>query len=126
MWMSFFFIFTLLAIRYQIKLFNYIEWGDESETIVASKMIAAGYSLYSQIFNHHGPLTFPPGVVLEKLGDYGVVGHRVSIAMLQIFALLSIYFSPILNSGLVRKLYTMAAGSVMLLYLPEIFGHTYM
>lgn len=121
-----FFIFTLLAIRYQIRLLSYIEWGDESETIVASKMLAAGGSLYSQIFNHHGPLTFLPGVILEKLGDFGIVGHRVSIAMLQIVALLSIYFSPILNNGLARKLYTMAAGSVMLLCLPEIFGHTYM
>ena len=38
-------VFTLLVIRYQIKLLNYIEWGDESETIVTAKMIAAGRSL---------------------------------------------------------------------------------
>lgn len=118
-------IFASLTIRYQIKNLNYIEWGDESETIVASKMIAAGGSLYSQIFNHHGPLTFLPGVFLEKIGSYGVIGHRVSIAMLQIVALWSIFFSPILRNGLARTLYTIAAGSVMLLYLPQFFGHTY-
>ena len=119
-------VFTLLVIRYQIKLLNYIEWGDESETIVTAKMIAAGRSLYGQIFNHHGPLTFLPGVFIEKFGSFGIAGHRVSIALLQLVALMAIYLSPLLNNGPTKRLYTVAAASVMLLYLPEIFGHTYM
>lgn len=120
-----FFLFSIIALLYQIKLLNYIEWGDESETIVTSKMIAAGNILYSQIFNHHGPLTFLPGVVLDKMGDFGLISHRVLIAMLQMVALLSIYFSPILKHGLARKFYTIAAGTLLLLYFPEMFGHTY-
>jgi hypothetical protein len=119
-------LFILLAIRYQIKLLNYVEFGDESETIVAAKMIAAGSSLYSQIFNHHGPLTFLPGILLEKIGGFGIIGHRILIVILQIIALLSIYFSPLLNGNFIKNLYVIVAASIMLLYLPEIFGHMYM
>lgn len=79
-------IFVVLTIRYQTKLLTYIEMGDESETIVAAKMIAAGDSLYSGIFNHHGPLTFLPGVLLEYFGDFGVPGYRIPIAILQLVA----------------------------------------
>ena len=118
-------VFVFLALRYQLKLLNYMEWGDESETIVGAKMIAAGRSLYSQIFNHHGPLTFLPGLIVEKMGSFGVPGHRVAIALLQIVAIVSLYFSPLLNGGLTKRVYTMAAVSVMLLYFPEILGHMY-
>lgn len=118
-------IFILLAIRYQIKLLHYMEWGDESETIVAAKMMAAGSTLYSEIFNHHGPLTFLPGFLLEKLGNFGVVGHRVPIAILQIIAIFSIYFSPLLKNGFTKYLYTVIAVSAMLLFLPKMFGHMY-
>ena len=121
----FFAIFFVLTIRYQINLLTYIEWGDESETIVAAKMIAAGSSLYSEIFNHHGPLTFLPGVLLETLGDFGIPGHRISMAVLQLFSLGAIYFSPLLTNRDVSKLYTGVAASVMMLYLPQIYGHTY-
>ncbi|MFO7370639.1 MAG: hypothetical protein R6X09_10250, partial [Bacteroidales bacterium] len=54
--------------------------------------------LYSEIFNQHGPLTFLPGIITEKIGDYGIKGHRVSIALLQIFAVFSIYNAPVLKS----------------------------
>jgi hypothetical protein len=121
-----FFLFIALGIRYQVRLLKYIEWGDESETIVASKMIAAGRSLYSEIFNHHGPLTFLPGVLLETFGNYGIAAHRLPIALLQVLALASIYFSPILKAESIKRCYTVAAGTVMLLYFPEIYGHTYM
>ena len=67
-----FFIFAILAIRYQVLLLNYKEWGDESETIVAAKMIASGLRLYSEIFNHHGPLTFLTGLLVEKIGGDGI------------------------------------------------------
>ncbi|WP_413903977.1 hypothetical protein [Candidatus Skiveiella danica] len=46
---------------------NYIEWGDESETIVVAKMIAAGERLYSQIFNHHGPLILFQAFCLKNM-----------------------------------------------------------
>lgn len=122
---SIFVVFVVLAIRYQINLLSYIQWGDESETIVAAKMIAAGSSLYSEIFNHHGPLTFLPGVLIEKFGDVGVPGHRIPIAILQLVALAAIYFSPLLKEKFVSNIYIWLAASVMLLYLPEIFGHMY-
>jgi hypothetical protein len=123
-----FVLFALTAIRYQIKLLNYREWMDESETIVTAKMIASGGRLYADIFNHHGPLTFLPGLIVAKFGDFGIAAHRVPIAMLQLVALASIYFSPILSNTFIRKTYTMLAASVMLVYLPEsmLFGHMYM
>jgi hypothetical protein len=120
-----FMLFAMLVIRYQINLLSYIEWADESETIVTAKMIVAGSTLYSQIFNHHGPLTFLPGILLENFGSFGVPEHRISIVILQLLALLAIYFSPLLKDRLVSNIYTGLAASVMLLYLPEIFGHTY-
>ena len=45
------FLFILLSLRYQYFLLEYMEWGDESETIVTSKMMVAGMKLYSEIFN---------------------------------------------------------------------------
>ena len=119
-------IFTVLIIRYQINLLTYIEWGDESETIVAAKMIAAGESLYSEIFNHHGPLTFLPGILVEYFGDFGIREHRIPIAILQLVALAAIYFSPLLKDKFISTIYTGLAASVMVLYFPAIFGHTYM
>ncbi len=118
-------IFILFAIRYQIKLLSYTEWGDESETIVAAKMIAAGERLYSVIFNHHGPLVFLPGIVLEKMGSFGVTGHRVYIMFLQLGAMLALYFSPIIQGRFTKFLYVMAAMTAMLLYFPDIFGNMY-
>jgi len=118
-------IFILLAIRYQIKLLSYMEWGDESETIVAAKMIAAGSSLYSQIFNHHGPLTFLPGFFLEKIGSFGIKGHRFLILIFQIIAIFSIYFSPLLKSDFKKNTYIVGVVSVLLLFFPAMFGHMY-
>ncbi|MCE1191029.1 MAG: hypothetical protein LWW96_02625 [Acidovorax sp.] len=118
-------IFAFLAIRYQYFLLRHIEWGDESETVVTAKMMAAGQKLYSEIFNHHGPLTFLSGVLLESFGDFGVRGHRVPIALLQWAGLLSIYFSPLFSSKSVKIGCTVFAASVMLLYFPELLGHMY-
>ena len=118
-------MFVAFTIRYQIRLLDYFQFGDEDETVVAAKMIAAGSSLYSEIFNHHGPLIFLPGMILEKFGNFGVAGHRVPIMILQLIALVAIYFSPVLRDRVVRNIYTGIAASVMVLYLPELFGHTY-
>lgn len=119
------FLFAALSFRYQYLLLNYRVWEDESETIVAAKMMAAGMTLYSEIFNHHGPLTFLPGVLAEQFGDFGILGHRVSIALLQILAILSIYKSPALKSESQKILASVASATVILVFMPDIFGHMY-
>lgn len=121
-----FVVFVVLAIRYQIMLLDYLTFGDEAETIVAAKMIVSGQRLYSEIFNHHGPLTFLPGVLLGFFGDFDIPGYRVLIAVFQALAMASIYFSPMLGDAFSRKTYTVSAASVMLLYFPELFGSMYM
>ena len=60
--------FIALCARHEFALLNYKLFGDEAETIVGAKMIATGMKLYSEIFNHHGPLTFLPGLITEWLG----------------------------------------------------------
>lgn len=117
--------FIALSIRHQYLLLSYREWGDESETIVAAKMMASGMKLYSEIFNHHGPLTFLPGVLTEKFGNFGVVGHRIFISALQIASILAIYTSPIFKSKWVRLLASVTSATFILSYLPDIFGHMY-
>lgn len=120
-----FFLFSVLSLRYQYLLLNYKEWGDESETIVAAKMMAAGMRLYSDIFNHHGPLTFLAGVITESFGDFGVRGHRVSIALLQALAILSIYKSPVFRLFSQRILASVASATIILVFMPDVFGHMY-
>ncbi|MCQ7061114.1 hypothetical protein MRO53_21865 [Escherichia coli] len=122
---SLFFIFCVLCLRYQYFLLNYREWGDESETIVAAKMMFSGMKLYSEIFNHHGPLTFLPGMLTELFGNFSIRGNRVSIAILQILAILSIYHSPLLTSRLQRVITSVISALIILVYLPDDFGHTY-
>lgn len=120
-----FFIFCALCLRYQYFLLNYREWGDESETIVAAKMMFSGMKLYSEIFNHHGPLTFLPGLLTELFGNFSVRGNRVSIAILQILAIFSIYHSPLLISRLQRVITSVISSLIILVYLPDDLGHTY-
>ena len=121
----FFGIFIIHAIKYQFVLANYFGWGDEAETIVTAKMIAAGGSLFSTIFNHHGPLTFLPGVIVEMFGSFNVRGHRVPIAILQALTIAAIYYCPMIQDNTVRKVYSSFAIAVMLFFLPELYGHTY-
>lgn len=121
-----FFVFLILAVRYQVYLLDYKAFGDEAETIVAAKMMVAGQKLYSEIFNHHGPLTFFSGYLLESFGSFAVPGHRVPIAILQILAMVSIYFSPLLRERWVRQGYVVVASAVVLLYYSDNFGSMYM
>jgi hypothetical protein len=58
-------IVAILCVRHQIQLLSYALWQDETETIVAAKMLANGYPLYSEVFNHHEPLTFGPRTFLR-------------------------------------------------------------
>ena len=120
-----FFLFIILSLRYQFFLLNYRTWEDESETIVAAKMMASGMYLYSEIFNHHGPLTFLPAFVLEQFGEFEVIEHRVLIAFFQFIAIFSIYKTPILNSVLQKIIVTIISSVIVLGFLPDIFGHMY-
>ena len=118
-------LFAFLIIRYQIRLLDYFEWGDESETIVTTKMMAAGHKLYSDVFNMHGPLTFLPGYLLEHFGSFGIKAHRIVMLLMQWFALIALYCSPLLKNRWVRFIYLVIAASFYLVYLPELFSHTY-
>lgn len=120
-----FVLFIVLGLRYQFMLLNYKEWGDESETIVAAKMLSAGMKLYSEVFNHHGPLTFLPGVITESIGNFGVQGHRIPIAILQILSVISIYKYPGFGNELQRILALISSATVILLLMPNIFGQMY-
>jgi hypothetical protein len=116
---------AVFIFRSQIGLLSYLEWGDESETIVTAKMIAAGGLLYSDIFNHHGPLTFLSGLIIEKLHNSGVSAHRIPIIILQWIALASIYLSPLLKYHISKSIYAGLSGAIMVLYFPSMNGHTY-
>ena len=119
-------LFAFLIIRYQIRLLDYFEWGDESETIVTAKMMAAGHKLYSDVFNMHGPLIFFPGYVLEKFGSFGIAGHRIFIGILQWCALIGMYCSPLLQIRTTKLLAMLLAATFMVGYLPDFFGHNYL
>ncbi|MEN3033000.1 hypothetical protein, partial [Chromobacterium amazonense] len=83
-------VFTIsmaALVAYQLRLLNFSEFADETETIVAAKMMVAGSSLYREIFNHHGPLTFLPGMLVELAGGHSIAAHRALIAILQLVSL---------------------------------------
>lgn len=123
--MFLFVITIILFVRYQVLLLNYIQWGDESETIVVAKMMANGSKLYADIFNHHGPLTFLPGFIVEIFGDYGVKIHRIPIMMLQWVALASIYFSPIVKNKINRIFNFIFVAAIMVIFFADIYGSMY-
>ncbi|MEM0945473.1 MAG: hypothetical protein AAGI70_16170, partial [Pseudomonadota bacterium] len=116
-------VFAGFALRYQGLLLDYVLWGDEIEGIVAARMLVAGGTLYGDVFNHHGPLKFLTTYALELFGPAEIQSHRLAIAALQGIALVALYLSPLFRDGFVRRLYVIAAASIMLLYLPELYGH---
>jgi len=61
-----------------------MEFGDESETVVVSKMLAHGSNYIRKVFNNHGPLTFLPGLIIELAGNFSVPEHRITIIILQL------------------------------------------
>lgn len=125
---SYLILFTgiFLLIRYQIRLLGLVQWPDEAETIVVTKMMATGAKLYTQVYNNHGPLVFLPGYIISSLGNFGISTYRIPIMGLQLLVLLSIYSSPIFVNKNYRNYFTVLAGTCMVLYLPHIFGHTYL
>lgn len=116
----------ILVVRYQFRLIHLVEWGDESETIVVTKMMAAGYRLYTEVYNNHGPLVFLPGLIISSLGKYGISVYRLPIVFLQLCSILSVYFSPIFANKSYRNYFTLIFSTVMLIFLPRIYGHTYL
>jgi hypothetical protein len=118
-------IFVIAVIYKQFLLLDYVEWGDESETIVVTKMLASGSMLYAEIFNHHGPLVFAPGFILEKFGSFGIGSHRVFIAILTDIALLSIFRSSLNSSNVGRLFVASVSAFTVFMFMPEFFSHTY-
>jgi len=123
-------VFTLAMaalVAYQFRLLNYTEFADETETIVAAKMMVAGSSLYREIFNHHGPLTFLPGMLVEWAGGHSIAAHRALIALLQLVSLAALLFSPLIRNrhAIVRVTYTLLVAALYAGVLPAGFGHTY-
>ena len=117
--------FIILIIRHQYNLLEFMEWGDESETIVVSKLLALGGTLYSEVFSQHGPLIFAPGLILEIIGDHQHKGYRAVIAIGQLLTLLSIYFSPIFRSSGHARAYTTLAAIVLVVYMNSLFAHMF-
>ena len=122
-----FFCFILLLIHYQFLLLNYREWGDESETIVATNMIKAGYRLYDEVFEPHGPLIFLPGLFIAQFGELKILFYRVFIAIFQLLSIFSIFNSPLLKrfNLKTRMGYFVFVASLLFLYFPKFFSHTF-
>lgn len=121
-----FIILMALLIRRQLELRFLVEWGDESETIVVTKMMAAGYRLYSEVYNNHGPLVFLPGFMISRMGNYGIATYRWIPIVLQWLTLISIYLSPLFKNHLQRIFATSLSGVIIVLFMPLFYGHTYL
>lgn len=121
-----FLIWMVIVIRRQAELRFLVEWGDESETIIVTKMMASGQRLYTEIYNNHGPLVFLPGFIISKMGDYFIEVYRWIPIVLQWLSLISIYFSPLFSTVKQRVFSTIVLGSIMVHYLSLIYGHTYL
>jgi len=118
-------IALLLFVRHQWALLNYNLWEDEIETIVVVKMMASGQGLFSEIFNHHGPLTFLPGYVLAQFGDPSIADYRLMILGLQGLALLALYTSPLQSSAFSRCLSVALAACAISAVLSWLYGNMY-
>lgn len=119
--------FIFLVIRYQFKLIDFKEWGDESETIVVAKMMASGMRLYSEIYEPHAPLVYLPSVLLHKFLNLnlGIAGHRIIVIFFQWISLVALYFSPLLKSKIISKIYLLISSAFIVIFLPRFYGHTY-
>ena len=120
-----FFVWLIIIVSRQNELRYLVEWGDESETIVVTKMMASGQRLYTEIYNNHGPFVFLPGFILSMFGNYFIDTYRWIPIIFQWMSLISIFFSPLFKTIKQRVFATIILGSVMVHYLPLIYGHTY-
>lgn len=121
-----FVVWMVVLVRRQTELRFLVEWGDESETIIVTKMMASGQRLYTDIYNNHGPLVFLPGFLISKMGDYFIDVYRWIPMVLQWISLLAIYCSPLFQTIKQRVFSTIILGSVMVYFFPLIYGHTYL
>ncbi|SIN79811.1 hypothetical protein [Salinivibrio sp. ES.052] len=110
-WLTILFVmsFSLWACS---NIIDYRLWGDEAETIVTAKMMVNGKSLYSEIFNHHGPMTFFLGYVIEHFGNASIEVYRSVIYSLQFLILAFIFLDS--NKGYNEKLITMLGFSAII------------
>lgn len=115
-----------LILRRQIAGLDLLEVGDESETIVTAKMLAAGMRLYSEVFNHHGPLTFLPGVFLGWFGDWGIPVYRIPILLGQWAVIAALYGSPLLRGSAWRPWLALGLGALLVHYVPVVLGNTFL
>lgn len=121
-----FIVWLIIVIRRQTELRFLVEWGDESETIVVTKMMASGQRLYSEIYNNHGPLVFLPGFIISRLGDYFIEVYRWIPLVLQWLSFIAIFFSPLYTTSKQRIISTIMLGSIMVHFLSLIYGQTYL
>jgi hypothetical protein len=115
-----------LILRRQIMGLGVLEIGDESETIVTAKMLAAGDRLFSEVFNHHGPLTFLPGYVVSLFGDPAIPAYRIPMLLGQWAVLAALFWSPLLKGSGVRRWLALGIGALLVHYLPLVLGNAYL
>lgn len=117
---------AFLLIRYIYYLTNYLPFGDESETIVTARMMANGRSLYSEIFNHHGPLTFLPALFCELIAPWDLRFYRIIIIIGQFYLLYLICTSSILSSTSGKLAFLALTLCCFFVWFPKIYGHLYL
>lgn len=115
-----------LILRRQIAGLDLLEVGDESETIVTAKMLAAGMRLYAEVFNHHGPLTFLPGVLIAWLGDPAIPVYRIPILLGQWGGIAALYWSPLLRGIAWRPWLALGLGALLVHYVPVVLGNVFL
>ena len=121
-----YYIFLLLIVRYQFKLLTYKEWGDESDTIVITKMLASGMKLYSEIFSMHGPLVVFPGLILESISNFSIEYHRAIVLIIMAMTVTSIYYCPLIKTIKLKRIYSLLFFLFITLYCPgKFYSHTY-
>jgi hypothetical protein len=117
---------AMLILRRQIMGLRVLEIGDESETIVTAKMIAAGDRLFSEVFNHHGPLTFLPGYIVSLFGDQAIPAYRIPMLLGQWAVLAALFWSPLLKGTGLRRWIALGVGALLVHYLPVVLGNAYL
>lgn len=110
------------------KLLHSLEFGDEYETIITARMLANNIPLYTGVFNHHGPLTFFSGFIIELFGEFDVWVHRIPIAVLQLYLIYCILNTCIIDNYIYKLVYAFICINVIVVILPSHFrfGNMYL
>jgi hypothetical protein len=117
-------LLTGIFLLFQWPITHYTEWCDESETVVACKMLAHGQKLYSEVFDNHGPLTFLAGTLIEKVASLSVPGHRLVVSALQLFILALAFIAPPGVGRQPRAIAAISASLGLVFIFPRFRGHT--